>query len=123
MSLAYAPQRRFTALPRLGSNRTTADMPRAPRNCGPGERVFHSSLMPANAITSAHFSVSAAISLPNSAGELGYGILPNAAQCDLTFASARPALITALSLSTMLAAGPLYAAMPPTVLPPQPRPA
>jgi len=49
----------------------------------------------------AHFSVSAAMSLPNSAGEVGWGTLPNAAYRDLKRASARIALISVLSLSTI----------------------
>src|SRR5262244_3817528 len=57
----------------------------------------YSGLMPANLITLAHFSVSATMSLPKSAGEPGFGTLPNAAYRDLTSGSARPALISTLS--------------------------
>jgi hypothetical protein len=62
-------------------------------------------------ITLAHFSVSAAMSLPKSAGELGCGSLPNAAYRDLKLASARPAFISVLSLSTISAGVPLIFGM------------
>src|SRR6516162_2652512 len=82
-------------------------------HCRGVDRVLHSGLIPANAITLAHFSVSAAMSLPKSAGELGCGSLPNAAYRDLKSASARAALISVLSLSTIPAGVPLGAPIPP----------
>jgi hypothetical protein len=73
----------------------------------------HSGLMPANLITLAHFSVSATMSLPKSAGEPGFGTLPNAAYRDLTSGSARPALISTLSF-WMISTGVPFGAPNPT---------
>src|SRR5262245_38665790 len=48
-----------------------------------------------------HFSVSSAMSLPNSAGVIGVGSTPTSASRAFSFVSARPALTSRLSLSTM----------------------
>src|SRR5215470_17149169 len=64
----------------------------------------HSGLMPANLITLPHFSVSSAISLPNSAGEPGSTVAPKSAKRALIMGSARPAFTSLLSTS-MIAAG------------------
>src|SRR5262249_10321527 len=50
-------------------------------------------------ITLAHFSVSAAMNLPNSAGVIGIGTAPKSASRALILGSARAALISLLSLS------------------------
>ena len=55
-------------------------------------------------MTLSHFSVSSAMSLPKSAGEPGNGVLPRSASRPLILGSARPALISLLSLS-MISAG------------------
>ena len=54
----------------------------------------HSGLMSANFTTLAHFSVSSAMSLPNSAGDPGSTVLPRSANRALSLASARPAFIS-----------------------------
>src|ERR1700674_1783359 len=64
----------------------------------------HSALILAARITLAHFSVSSAMSLPNSAGELGNTAAPRSARRALKPGSARAALISRLSLS-MISAG------------------
>src|SRR5262249_34538939 len=61
----------------------------------------YSGLMPANLITLAHFSVSSAINFPKSAGEPGSTAAPCSANRALIVGSARPALISLLSLSTL----------------------
>src|SRR5262245_24207368 len=66
-------------------------------------RTDHSGLMPADLITLAHFSVSAAISLPKSAGEPGSTVPPPSARRLLSSGSERPALISLLSFSTISA--------------------
>src|SRR5262249_43381 len=71
-----------------------------------------SPLMPANFTTLAHFSVSSAISFPKSAGEPTSGVPPKSASRALIVGSARPALISLLSLSTMSAGVFLGAPMP-----------
>jgi len=76
----------------------------------------YSGLMPANLITVAHFSVSAAMSLPKSAGEPGFGTLPNYAYRDLTSGSDRPALISVLSFWMISTGVPFGAPMPPAAL-------
>src|SRR5262249_53420634 len=63
----------------------------------------HSGLMPADLITLAHFSVSSAISLLKSAGEPASPVPPRSASRALMLGSARPALISLLSLSTISA--------------------
>ena len=52
-------------------------------------------------ITSAHFAVSSAISFPKSAGEPKRTVLPSSTTLALIFGSARAALISMLSLSTI----------------------
>jgi hypothetical protein len=64
----------------------------------------HSGLMFANLITLPHFSVSAAMNLPKSAGELTNGVAPMSESRAFILESARPALISLLSLS-MISAG------------------
>src|SRR5262244_2666028 len=73
----------------------------------------HSGLMPANLITLPHFSVSSAISLPNSAGEPGSPVAPKSAKRALIMGSARPAFTSLLSIS-MIAAGVFFGAPKPS---------
>ena len=72
-----------------GAAITAIEMSRAPAGCEfaterygmSGIRFWnHSGLMPANLITFPHFSVSSAISLPNSAGEPGSTVAPKSAK-------------------------------------------
>src|SRR5262249_33249459 len=63
----------------------------------------HSGLMPANLITLAHFSVSSAISFPNSAGDPGSVTPPRSARRAFILGSWRAALTSLLSLSTISA--------------------
>src|SRR5262249_28736699 len=67
------------------------------------ERADHSALMPANFTTLPHFSVSSAMSLPKSVDESASGVLPRSAIRALILGSARPALISRLSLSIISA--------------------
>src|SRR5262249_32460175 len=60
-----------------------------------------SALMPVNLTTLPHFSVSSAISLPKSAGEPARTVPPRSASRVFMLGSARPALISLLSLSTI----------------------
>lgn len=53
-----------------------------------------STLMPANLITFAHFSVSDSMNAPNSRGDIGIGVPPKPTSCTLTLGSARPASIS-----------------------------
>src|SRR5215831_3019096 len=62
-----------------------------------------SGFAPENFTTFAHFSVSSAMNLPNSAGDIGIGRPPRSASRALIVGSARPALIASLSLSTISA--------------------
>src|SRR5262245_2917939 len=62
----------------------------------------HSGLMPADLITLAHFSVSSAISFPNSAGDPG-SATPRSARRTFILGSARAALTSLLSCSTISA--------------------
>src|SRR5215471_861645 len=64
-------------------------------------RLHPSGLMLAARITLPHFSVSSAMSLPNSAGVIGVGSTPTSKSRAFSFVSARPALTSLLSLSTM----------------------
>jgi len=59
-----------------------------------------------------HFSVSAAIRLPKSDGEPANTAAPRSASRAFSFASARPALISRLSLSTISTGVVLGAQMP-----------
>src|SRR5215469_8074508 len=61
----------------------------------------HRGLMSANFTTLPHFSVSSAMSLPKSPGELGSAVEPNSASRASVLGSARAALIPWLSLSTI----------------------
>src|SRR6476620_12107297 len=72
----------------------------------------HSGLMLAARITLAHFSVSSAMSLPKSPGDPGSTVLPRSANRPLILESARPALISLLSLSMISAGVFLGAPMP-----------
>jgi hypothetical protein len=69
------------------------------RNIG----AVHPGLMPANLSTLAHFSVSLAINFPKSADVIGIGTPPRSASRGLILGSARPALNSLLSLSTISA--------------------
>src|SRR5262249_19301639 len=62
-----------------------------------------SGLMPAKLMTLPPFSISLAMSLPKSAGEPASTVPPRSASRALVFGSARPALISLLSLSTISA--------------------
>src|SRR5262249_48770427 len=66
-------------------------------------RADHSALMPANLTTLAHFSVSAATKLPKSEGEPAITVPPRSASRALILGSARPALISLFSFSTISA--------------------
>src|SRR5262245_16653809 len=70
---------------------------RALRNISPD----HSGLMLAARITLPHFAVSAARCFPKSDGGPANGIEPRSKSRALSLGSARPALISALSLSTI----------------------
>ena len=72
----------------------------------------YSVLMLAARITFAHFSVSSAMSLPKSAGEPTNGVPPRSASFAFILGSARPALISLLSLSTISTGVALGAPMP-----------
>src|SRR5580704_5890660 len=69
------------------------------RNNGPD----HSALILVARTNLPHFSVSSAMSWPNSAGEPASGVAPRSASCVFIFGSARPALISLFSLSTISA--------------------
>src|SRR5208282_5831152 len=66
-------------------------------------RRDQSALAPENLMTLAHFSVSATMNRPNSAGVIGMGSPPRSLSRALICGSARPALIVPLSLSMMSA--------------------
>src|SRR5262249_38515762 len=85
-----------------------------------GIRVSYSALIPAARMTLPHFSVSSAMSLPYSAGEPDSGVPPISASRALIVGSARPALTSRLSRSTMSAGVPFGAAMPKHQLASQP---
>src|SRR5215470_5935790 len=82
------------------TGRVHAFAERALRNIG-SRLPRQSALMLAARITLPHFSVSSAISLPKSAGEPGSTVPPRSASRALILGSARPALISVLSLSPM----------------------
>src|SRR5262249_41712656 len=71
-----------------------------------------SGFAPENFTTFAHFSVSSAMNLPNSAGVIGIGTPPRPASRALIVGSARPALIASLSLSIICDVGFLGAPTP-----------
>src|SRR5215510_4478207 len=62
-----------------------------------------SALMPTDLITLAHFSVSSAMNFPNSADVIDIGSTPKPASRAFILGSARPALISLLSFSTISA--------------------
>src|SRR5262249_36976736 len=72
----------------------------------------HSALMLAARITLPHFSVSSAMNLPKSAGEPGSTVPPRSARRTFSLGSARPALISLLSLLTISAGVAFGAPMP-----------
>src|SRR5262245_45799311 len=63
----------------------------------------YSGLMLAERITLAHFSISSAMNLPNSAGELANTVAPRSASRALTLGLAITTFVSVLSLSMMLA--------------------
>src|SRR5258705_6451932 len=71
-----------------------------------------SGLMPANLITLAHFSVSLAMNLSNSAGDIGKAVAPSSVIRSLILGSVSAALISLLSLPTISAGVFLGAPMP-----------
>src|SRR6516162_5545299 len=75
-------------------------------------RLHQSALAPENLITLAHFSVSSAMNLPKSEDEPGNTAAPRSANRAFNLGSARPALISLLSLSTISAGVSLGAPMP-----------
>src|SRR6266852_5570081 len=74
--------------------------------------ITHPGLMLAARITLPHFSISSAMCLPNSAGELGNAELLNSASRAVVLGSARIALVSLLSLSMISGDVFLGAAMP-----------
>jgi hypothetical protein len=66
--------------------------------CRKGNAQDHSDFMPANLTTLPNLSVSAVMCLPNSAGEVAKTVPPKSARRALILGSARPALISLLSL-------------------------
>src|SRR5215813_465555 len=76
----------------------------------------HSGLRPANFTTFAHFSVSSTMNFPKSGGVIGIGTPPRSASRCLILGSARPALNSLLSLSTISAGVPFGAPTPYQVL-------
>src|SRR5215468_3238751 len=66
---------------------------------GPRAERPYSGLTLAARITLAHFSVSLAMSLPNSAGVIGIGAPPSSTRRALSLGSARPALISRFSVA------------------------
>src|SRR5262245_60272588 len=76
----------------------------------------HSALMPADLITFAHFSVSAAMCLPNSVGGPPNGVAPRSASRACILASDRAALIALLRVSITSAGVLLGAQKPPQKL-------
>src|SRR5215471_4145372 len=71
-----------------------------------------SSLMPADLVTLAHFSVSSAMSFPNSVGVIGIGTSAKPASRSFILGSARPAVISLLTLSITSAGVPFGAPTP-----------
>jgi hypothetical protein len=69
----------------------------------PGFSSDQSGLAPANLTTSAHFSVSSAMSFPKSAGDPVSTVAPRSANRDFVLGSARISLISLLSMSTISA--------------------
>src|ERR1700732_1120837 len=71
-----------------------------------------SGLILAARITLPHFSVSSTMSLPKAVGEPISGVSPKSVRCAFSFGVARPALISALRLSTTCVGVFLGAPMP-----------
>src|SRR6516165_5087971 len=80
------------------------------------DRADHSALMPANLITLAHFSVSAAMCLPKSVGGPPNGVAPRSASRACILGSDRAALIALLRVSITSAGVLLGAQKPPQKL-------
>src|SRR5215467_3974908 len=81
-----------------------------------GATERHAGLMFANLMTLPHFSVSSAMNLPKSAGEPASTVAPRVESCALILGSARPALISRLTVP-MISTGVLAGApMPPHAL-------
>jgi hypothetical protein len=76
-------------------------MPPQPHHRSPNGKQSHCGFMPANLITLPHFSASSAMSLPKSAGEPASVIAPKSTSGTFSVESARPALISPLSRSTI----------------------
>src|SRR5262245_20393281 len=74
--------------------------------------TVHSGFIPAALRTLPHFSVSSAMNFPKPAGESAHIVAPNSAYRALILGSARPALISLLSLSMMSAGVFLGTAIP-----------
>src|SRR5262249_18151288 len=94
----------------VGAGRHPTFAERALRNIG--QNSDHSGLMPANFTTLPHFSVSSAMSLPKSADEPASTVPPRSISRALTLVSARPALISLLSLSMISTGVPAGAPTP-----------
>src|ERR1019366_3056335 len=73
----------------------------ANREVHKGRSYGHSALRWAARTTFAHFSVSSAMNLPNSVGVIRIGVPPRSAKRCFIRGSARPALISWLSRSTI----------------------
>ena len=73
---------------------------------------FYSGLILDVWITFAHFAVSSAMNLPNSAGVIGIGSLPTSVSRSIIFGSAKPAFTSLLSFATISAEIPFGAPMP-----------
>src|ERR1700730_5844756 len=78
------------------------------RSCNAGA-VFQSTDTPANSTTLRHFSVSSAISLPNSAGVIGFGMPPMAVSFSTSFGSFSASPTALLRMSTISGGVPLGA--------------
>src|SRR5258707_843889 len=106
---AYDPERRFTTVNWCAAKGSIALGVSCPEQSEIRRTEFmeyldgqsHSGLMLFARITLPHFSVSSAMNLPKSAGEPGNTVLPRSASRALILGSARPALISLLSLSTI----------------------
>src|SRR5262249_56197039 len=85
-------------------------------------RDFHSGLSPANFTTLPHFSISSAMNLPKSVGELTNGAAPMSEMRAFILGSARAALISLLSSSTISAGGFIGAPNPKQAVPSETRP-
>src|SRR5262249_39806870 len=95
---------------RAGFYSTTSSQVRTPAislNGGYGissrGRADHSALMPENLITLAHFSVSSAVNLPNSAGVIDMGTPPSSAMRVFILGSANAARTVWLMVATISA--------------------